>query len=344
MWPQFLVLALFLSLPLEGHPAKLKISLADKSEDDLVALMHDISKLLGVSNGSSPGPIDKEVTFSCKNRTSGTFHRVLLNDAKVYRKIDFKKPIAFIIHGWNSTVKQPQFLDMARNYSRFVDSNVCLLDWSNLSSYDYEIAARHSLKMVVAYFSRFLRFLNLNGMSYDRVTLIGHSLGAQISGFVGKNFNGSIGQIFALDPAGVLFTLPDDVGEKNRLAPTDARYVQAIYTSRGDLSMDVSAGQQNFWVNDNGAHPQPGCKDVGKGKGMLTQYFESLVCSHRMAIVYFTAAIDPAVSFTMKRCSAYWMYNTGLCYFGKKDVLGIHAKRITGDFYGSIVLPYPYRS
>ncbi|XP_058451703.1 lipase member H-like [Malaya genurostris] len=344
MWQHLLLVSLFLSLSRQVQSADIKISLSDKSEDVLVSLMHDISKLLGIGHPSSPGPIDKEVTFSCRNRLSTGFQQVLLNDANVVRKLDFRKPVTFIIHGWNSSAKELHFQNMARNYTRFVDSSVCLLDWSNLASYEYDIAARQSLQMVVTYFSRFLGFLNLKGMDYGKITLIGHSLGAQISGLVGKSLSGSIGQIYALDPAGVLFTLPDDVGEKNRLAPTDAKYVQVIYTSKGELAMDVSAGQQNFWTNSNGEHPQPACENVSKDKGMLTQYFDSLVCSHRISVLYFTAALDPAVTFTMKRCKAYWMFKTGLCYFGQKDVLGIYAKRTAGDFYGDVALPYPYES
>ncbi|XP_055547512.1 phospholipase A1-like [Wyeomyia smithii] len=344
MW-QLLAIKLLLLLASEGQSAKLQLSLGDQADEDvLLAIIHDMSKLLGEGNHSLPGPIDKEVLFNCNNRSGVYYHPVLLNDASLMKKLDFEKPFTFIIHGWNSSSGEPHFRDMARNYSHFVDSNVCLLDWSNLAHYEYEVAAKQSLQMVVTYFTKFLRFLNANGMSYANVTLVGHSLGAQISGLVGKNLNGAIGQIFALDPAGVLFTQPHDVGVRNRLAPTDAQYVQAIFTSKGELSMDISAGQQNFWMNDDGEHPQPGCKSVGKNKGLLTQFFEQLICSHTMAAVYFTATLDPAVSYSMKRCSAHWMYQTGLCYFGKKDVVGINAKRLPGDFYGNVDLPFPYES
>ncbi|XP_053690861.1 pancreatic triacylglycerol lipase-like [Sabethes cyaneus] len=274
MW-HFLVIQLVLLLTSKGHSTKLQVSLGGQDEDGLLAMIHDMSKLLDAGKQQSPlGPIDKEVMFNCSsNRPNGGFQPVLLNDPNLLKKLDLQTPIAFIIHGWNSSSGEPHFEDMARNYSRFVNSNICLLNWSNLSRYEYDVAAQQSLQMVVAYFTRFLRFLNANGMSYTKVTLVGHSLGAQISGLVGKNLNGAIGQIFALDPAGVLFTLPNDVGVNNRLASTDAQYVQAIFTTKGELSMDIGAGQQNFWMNDNGEHPQPGCKSLAKNKGLLTQYF-----------------------------------------------------------------------
>ncbi|XP_053696400.1 phospholipase A1-like [Sabethes cyaneus] len=338
MW-QFLVIQLIFLLTLQAH------STTPQDEKLVHAFLRGMSNMLGVGDQLSPlQPIDKEVIFNCtSNRSDDFFQPVLLDDPDLLQKLDLQKPIAFIIHGWNSSSSEPHFQDMAHNYSRFVNCNICLVDWTNLSRYEYDVVILQSLQMVVAYFTRFLRFLNTNGISYANVTLVGHSLGAQISGLVGKSLNGAIGQIFALDPAALLFTTPKDVGVNNRLVPTDAQYVQAIFTSKGELSMEIGAGHQNFWMNDDGKHPQPGCKSLAKNKGLLERFFERLVCSHMMAAVYFTAALDPAVNYTMKRCFAYGMYQIGLC-FGKKDVVGIHAKRFLGDFYGSVDLVFPYGS
>lgn len=46
-----------------------------------------------------------------------------------------------------------------------------------------------------------------------------------------------------------------------------------------------------------------------------------------MALVYFTEALNPEVNFTMKRCYAYLMYQSGLCVLATKDKLGIYAER-----------------
>ncbi|KTG38983.1 hypothetical protein cypCar_00028764, partial [Cyprinus carpio] len=69
--------------------------------------------------------------------------------------------------------------------------------------------------------------LQVNGANLSSIHLIGVSLGAHISGFTGANFNGRIGRITALDPAG-----PEFNGQppSKRLDPSDAQFVEALHT------------------------------------------------------------------------------------------------------------------
>ncbi|KAL1403262.1 hypothetical protein pipiens_005749 [Culex pipiens pipiens] len=343
MW-QLVTLALFAASIFAGTAAQLKLDMSDKSEAELLALMDDMTKLLNVQKAKLPGPIDQEVRFFCSNRPGAAFSQVMLNDQGLLAKMSMQKPVAFVIHGWTSSSQEAHFRDLAGNYSRYVDSNVCLVDWANLAAYSYDVASGQSIRMTANYLTRFVRFLNLNGIGYAKVTLIGHSLGAHISGFVGKNLGGEVGQIFALDPAGVMFTMPEDVGESNRLTKSDAKFVQVVYTTQGTLAMGISAGHQNLWMNSNGMYPQPGCKKVGEGKGLFSKTVAELTCSHTMSVAMFLAALDPKVEFTMKRCSSYWLYNIGMCALATKDKLGIWSKRVSGDFYGSNEMEFPYAS
>lgn len=58
------------------------------------------------------------------------------------------------------------------------------------------------------------------------------------------------------DPAGPGFTVPVDFGIDVRLDPTDAKYVQCIYTTRYTLGTAVVCGHGNFIMN--GGLTQPG--------------------------------------------------------------------------------------
>nr|XP_019558099.2 lipase member H-like [Aedes albopictus] len=303
------------------------------------ATMNFISQKMNATK-KAPTVVDEEkVTILCRNRSSPSFQPVTVNDKQVMGKLDFRKPLALIVHGWNGNISKPFMRNLTQNYVLYVDSNLCLVEWSSLAACEYSVVFEQGVKKVVNHLTRFVRFVHRNGMTYDDITLVGHSLGAHIAGLVGKNLDGQIGAIYALDPAGVLFTFPLDVGEEKRLAPTDAQYVQAIYTSSGTLAMSIAAGHQNFWVNKDGAHPQPGCEDASTETDEFERMYEAVGCSHRMALVYFTEALNPEVNFIMKRCYAYLMYQSGLCVLATKDKLGIHAERISGNFYGTITLP-----
>jgi pancreatic triacylglycerol lipase len=117
-------------------------------------------------------------------------------------------------------------------------------------------------------------FLIQNGNSFSTMSIIGHSLGAHVSGIAGKSnslgrlskahrFNsiflfcfciiGKIGTIIGLDPAGPLFSidLPNE-----RLASTDGDYVEVVH-SDGDYSgIGRPIGQADFFPN--GGMDQPG--------------------------------------------------------------------------------------
>lgn len=94
--------------------------------------------------------------------------------------------------------------------------------------------------------------------------LIGHSLGAHIAGYIGKNFTktGSpLGRITGLDPAGPFF---DHLPATVRLDRSDGQFVDVIHTNAKaspyfSFGISHSIGHIDFFPN-NGRH-QPGCKD-----------------------------------------------------------------------------------
>lgn len=91
------------------------------------------------------------------------------------------------------------------------------------------------------------------------IHLVGHSLGAQISGFAGKLIQNSTGvnlsRITGLDPAGPLYRL---AGERDRLAETDADLVVVLHTDGGVNGYLGRLGDLDFYAN-GGVPVQPGC-------------------------------------------------------------------------------------
>ncbi|XP_049287620.1 lipase member I-like [Anopheles funestus] len=174
-----------------------------------------------------------------------------------------------------------------------------MLDWKPYAEYGYEIAARKGVPVVANYLSQFLQYITC----------------------CCKLFPGRIGNIYALDPAGPLFSHPIDVGLPRRLARTDAKYVQVISTSRYAMGLGPFVGTQNFLPNA-GYHPQAPCKAGITG---LAELANALICSHQYAAELFIQTLDPANVIQGQKCDSALRLRG--CLFRPKDRLGIYSKR-----------------
>lgn len=130
-------------------------------------------------------------------------------------------PTRFLIHGWLNNQTATVNVLSIEAYLRRGNFNIIVVDWGAGAQTINYISARNRVNEVAPVVANFIDFLNLNGfISFDRLNVIGHSLGAHVAGIIGKRVTrGRIQSIFALDPANPLFSLnaPD-----TRVAPTDA--------------------------------------------------------------------------------------------------------------------------
>ncbi|RWS03031.1 pancreatic lipase-related protein-like protein [Dinothrombium tinctorium] len=198
---------------------------------------------------------------------------------------DPKKPSKFIIHGflgsfdemgWMGKIKD-LFLTLAPE--KF---NIFGVDWSKGAFNLFYFQAAANTKAVAEanahFINKLVKFTNAN---VEDIHLIGHSLGAQISGYTGKLFTyPKIGRVTALDPAGPGFKKKDP---KFRLAPTDASYVEVIHTDAGNMviegfGLEDAVGHHDYYPN--GGLQQPGCE-------MVSGIYELLRREYVSGIVYF---------------------------------------------------------
>lgn len=131
------------------------------------------------------------------NATTG--FPVRINDQFLIQKIKFSAPVNFIIHGWrdgieghnkydrNDTRKHDLWMiPMGKDWAKYNNSNVCLVDWSFLAKGDYLFTIKYQLQRVANEMVKFTEVLRVYGMNYTQVSVAGHSLGAHIAGLFGR--------------------------------------------------------------------------------------------------------------------------------------------------------------
>ncbi|XP_059608065.1 lipase member H-A-like [Phlebotomus argentipes] len=200
-------------------------------------------------------------------------------------------PTRFIIHGWNNNADSGVNVEIRDAYLLHGEFNVIVVDWSaGALTIDYP-AARSNVHIVGPRVAEMIDFLNTQGMPFENVTVIGHSLGAHTAGIVGKHVTrGRLPAIVALDPALPHFTInrPEE-----RIALTDADFIEVIHTNAGLLGFDLPIGMVDFYPN--WGISQPGCRLIDVAGA----------CSHARSYALFAESINSGPGFVSRQCRNY---------------------------------------
>lgn len=117
----------------------------------------------------------------------------------------------FIIHGYTDHKERDIIVALRRGNFTFqkynninlvhlvalienLQLNVIVVDWKRIAGLIYFNAASYTFA-IGTYLYKFLQFLEQHSVDLSNVHLIGHSLGAQISGVAGAFLQGRIGRI-----------------------------------------------------------------------------------------------------------------------------------------------------
>ncbi|KAJ8714589.1 hypothetical protein PYW07_002814 [Mythimna separata] len=235
--------------------------------------------------------------FLYTRRNPETSQPLIINDEASIKNSNFdaRLPTVVVVHGWLSnqdTNLNPVIRDA---YLGAYDVNVIVMDWRRLAISNYVTAAR-GVPAAGRGLGQFLAFLNsVTGVPFDRMHLVGFSLGAHLVGNAGRELGGRVARVTALDPAGPLWNLNSD-----RVNPNDGRYVEAIHTDGGytvgGLGIGSDVANADFYVN--GGISQPGC---------LTN-----ICNHNNAWRYFAATVTYN-HIVGSECSSSWQITWNNC-------------------------------
>lgn len=209
----------------------------------------------------------------------------------------------FLIHGYRPTGSPPvwmkQFVEFLLNRH---DMNVIVVDWNRgATNMNYWQVVKNTRK-VANNLTDLIQKMKNNGANLNSIHMIGVSLGAHISGFTGANFNGTIGRITALDPAGPEFNgrPPED-----RLDPSDAQFVEALHTDMDALGYRNLLGHIDYYAN--GGADQPGCpKTILSG----SEYFK---CDHQRSVFLYMSSVNGSCPITAYPCESYTDFQDGKC-------------------------------
>ncbi|XP_067631632.1 phospholipase A1 VesT1.02-like [Eurosta solidaginis] len=253
------------------------------------------------------------------------------DSAKSLKKSNFdpNNPTRFIIHGWIQNQKAHMNSNIRDALLSRGDYNIIVVDWSRARSVDYATsvsAVRPTGKKV----AKIIDYLVENhGLDLHTTEVIGHSLGAHVAGYAGKNIGtGKLHAIIGLDPALPLFSYSKP---KKRLSMDDAEYVETIHTNGGNLGFLKPIGKGAFYPN--GGKKQPGCGWDVTG-----------ACSHGRSCEYYAEAVA-ANSFISVRCGDYEGAVKDSCgnqYSGVRMGSATNAYVVAGEFYVPVHNATPY--
>uniref|UniRef100_A0A0A9WBU3 Putative phospholipase A1 magnifin n=1 Tax=Lygus hesperus TaxID=30085 RepID=A0A0A9WBU3_LYGHE len=192
------------------------------------------------------------------------------------------------------------------------------------------IPAVQYLPCVGDYVAKFLKRIHQEShVPWNRITLVAHSLGTQISGDAGNKLGGrKIKKIIALDPAVPLYGV--DGITASLLGPKSAKQVIVLHTSQGQYNM----GTADFYAN---TATQPGCEKYS----VYTQFTEAFTCSHTRSFKYFIESVLNPHAFPARKCASYDKLKEGKCarrystYFGPET-------GVTGTYFFKTLSKKPY--
>uniref|UniRef100_A0A0A9WB67 Phospholipase A1 member A n=1 Tax=Lygus hesperus TaxID=30085 RepID=A0A0A9WB67_LYGHE len=278
-----------------------------------------------------------------------TFHLVQKNgpdiSVTVYKKgsmfneaFNRSKPTKIVIHGYKADKDSAlgKFMRIAYYSEKPSDQeneaepepkvNLVFVNWANISKGSY-ILAQKRLIVVAAQVERFItRLVFEYGVTLNSIHIVGHSLGAHVSGITGRLVSQhawtavkwnithkrgeKLGRITGLDPA-----LPGflKLGWELKIGKNAAMFVDVIHTSAFTFGSGEPLGHADFYVNGGLAH-QPGCGLAGMygiTLGGLLNW--GSVCSHSRAYYYYAESVVFPKAFPSRQCSTYTFFILGLC-------------------------------
>ncbi|XP_046743815.1 phospholipase A1-like [Diprion similis] len=227
-------------------------------------------------------------------------------------------------HGLFGTPNWKSGEAIAQAYINRGGYNVLALDWASISDTEWIYAAR-SVPGVGYTLATVLNEWVAAGMEISSLHIVGHSMGAQVSGYAGRYANFSLPKIVGLDPASFMFYT-----DLEHVKSGDADFVQIIHTDAGVIGISLQTGDVDFYPN-GGTELQPGCLLIPE------------VCSHLRACFYYAESVRNETAFIGRACDSNSAFKEGSCDSNDVVVMGYATPTTaTGAYYLETNSDTPY--
>ncbi|XP_050564214.1 lipase member I isoform X2 [Cygnus atratus] len=216
--------------------------------------------------------------------------RLIEHNVTASEYLNTSKKTVFVIHGFRPTGSPPAWLgDIKELLLSSGDINLIIVDWNRGATTVIYTTAVENCRKVAETLKNYVDQMLADGASLDSMHMIGVSLGAHIAGFVGHKYDGKLGRITGLDPAGPSFTREPPEG---RLDRTDAKFVDVIHTDSDVLGFKKPLGTIDFYPN--GGMDQPGCPQTVFSGYYADSWKKHLILKNSPTKAYFdTSDNDP---------------------------------------------------
>ncbi|KAL3269419.1 hypothetical protein HHI36_008489 [Cryptolaemus montrouzieri] len=246
---------------------------------------------------------------------------------------DSKKPTKFITHGWLSSGTADTCVSIKDGYLELADVNVIIMNWKEIAGNYFYLKPMWTVPEIAAHYADFISdMIEEHEVNPKSIHLIGHSLGAQISGLVSRNMRGiKLGRVTGLDPAFPGFD--NIVMHNDRISNESAEFVDVIHSCAGFLGVMDAVGHVDFYPN-GGTMPQPGCS--------IGDLIAS--CSHGRSWQLFADSLwHPTKPFYAIKCSTWEDYRDKKCKNSETIMMGdFTPSTARGKFYLETGKDKPY--
>ncbi|XP_078046325.1 pancreatic triacylglycerol lipase-like [Augochlora pura] len=248
-------------------------------------------------------------TSGADNLLNSIFFRFYKNDTHkdinvrnitlLNNELNSEKWTMFYIHGFSESVESESVKTVTNAYLTSTDINVVAIDYRQIAAENYLVAVGF-VGAVAQVIGGALSKLEGNGLNKNKIHIVGHSLGGQVTGQVGVVVNFTVPRMTGLDPAGPLFYTGG-----RYLRASDAMFVDIIHTDKLFYGQPYNTGNVDFLPNF-GHRLQPGCSP----KILLTP---DDYCSHHRSWRFYAESVKNPKGFLGVECNDDWAFLKGLC-------------------------------